>query len=201
MLPLQQCTVCWVRLPPYNSRLRCTRLGGEDRSGHPHTLGFSSLAFKVAADETRGGLFVIGHRNLMPGGPPPHLYPHQEEWFYVMEGTVVFQVGDQRVELRLGESILAPRAMPHTFSAVHDASHLLITFCQAGKMEQYFVDAERHPDQRRRRSSWTATICNGSDLRHSGNRELEPDRGESGSRKHRPAEPRWTQMQSGSCSA
>lgn len=120
---------------------------GQDRFGHPHTLGFSSFAFKVAADETRGGLFIIEHRNLMPGGPALHLHPHQEEWFYVMEGTVVFQVGNQRVQLRPGESILAPRAVPHTFSAVHDASHLLIAFCPAGKMEQYFLDAEKHPDQ------------------------------------------------------
>lgn len=120
---------------------------GEDRFGHAHTLGFSSLAFKVVADETRGGLFIIEHRNLLPGGPPLHLHPHQEEWFCVMEGAVVFQVGEQRVQLRPGESILAPRAVPHTFSAVHDASRLLIAFCPAGKMEQYFLDAEKHPDQ------------------------------------------------------
>lgn len=119
---------------------------GKDRFGRPHTLGFSLLAFKVAGLETRGALFIIEHRNLMPGGPPLHLHPHQEEWFYVMEGSVVFQVGDQRVELHPGESILAPRAVPHTFSAVHDASHLLIAFCPAGKMEQYFLDAEKHPE-------------------------------------------------------
>lgn len=120
---------------------------GEDRFGHPHTLGFSSLAFKVATDETHGGLFIIEHRNLLPGGPPLHVHPHQEEWFCVMEGAVVFQVGDRRVELHPGESILAPRAVPHTFSAVHEASRLLIAFCPAGKMEQYFLDAEKHPGQ------------------------------------------------------
>ena len=120
---------------------------GEDRFGHPHSLGFSSLAFKVVPDETRGGLFMIEHRNLLPGGPPLHMHPNQEEWFYVMDGAVVFQVGDQRVRLRPGESILAPRAVPHTFSAVHDPSHLLIAFCPAGKMQQYFLDAEKHPDQ------------------------------------------------------
>lgn len=120
---------------------------GEDRFGHAHSLGFSSLAFKVGTAETAGGLFVIEHTHLLPGGPPLHMHLHQEEWFYVMEGEVVFQVGDQRVHLKEGESILAPRQVPHTFSSVGEASRLLIGFCPAGKMEQYFRDAEEHKAQ------------------------------------------------------
>ncbi len=117
---------------------------GEDRFGDTRSLGFSSLAFKVGSDESRGGLFVIEHTHLRPGGPPMHMHPHQEEWFYVMEGKVVFQVGEQRVQLAAGESILAPHAVPHTFSSMEPSSRLLIGFCPAGKMEQYFRDAEKH---------------------------------------------------------
>jgi mannose-6-phosphate isomerase-like protein (cupin superfamily) len=116
---------------------------GEDYSGHPHSLGFSSILFKVPASETSGGLFVMEHTHLLPGGPPLHLHLSQEEWFYVMEGEVAFQVGEQRVQLHVGESVLAPRLVPHTFSAVGAApGRLLIAFCPAGKMEQYFRDAE-----------------------------------------------------------
>jgi len=117
---------------------------GEDRFGSARSLGFSSLAFKVGSAETGGGLFVIEHTHLVPGGPPLHLHLNQEEWFYVMEGEVVFQVGEQRVQLKAGESVLAPRRVPHTFSSVGGASHMLIGFCPAGKMEQYFRDAEEH---------------------------------------------------------
>lgn len=119
---------------------------GRDRLGPAHSLGFSSLAFKVITSETRGNLFVIEHTNLTPGtGPALHLHNSQEEWFYVMEGAVVFQVGDQRVEVHSGESILAPRGVPHTFSAIGAPAHMLIAFTPAGKMEQYFIDAEAHP--------------------------------------------------------
>jgi len=117
---------------------------GEDRFGKTHSLGFSTLAFKVGTEETAGGLFMIEHRHLTPGGPPLHMHPHQEEWFYVMEGGVVFQVGEKRVELHPGESVLAPRAVPHTFSSLTESSGMLIAFCPAGKMEQYFRDAEQH---------------------------------------------------------
>jgi mannose-6-phosphate isomerase-like protein (cupin superfamily) len=115
---------------------------GEDRFGHPHSMGFSSLLFKVVGGETAGGLFVLEHRHLLPGGPALHLHTSQEEWFYVMDGKVAFQVGDQRLELGPGESVLAPRRIPHTFSSVAEGpSHMMIAFCPAGKMEQYFRDA------------------------------------------------------------
>ncbi len=115
---------------------------GEDRFGAPHPMQWSSLLFKVSSGETAGGLFVIEHRHLHPGGPPLHLHFSQEEWFYVIEGEVAFQVGEQRLHLRAGESVLAPRRIPHTFSSVSPApSRMLIAFCPAGKMEQYFLDA------------------------------------------------------------
>jgi mannose-6-phosphate isomerase-like protein (cupin superfamily) len=116
---------------------------GEDRSAHPHSLGFSSILFKVPTSETAGGLFVIEHTHLLPGGPPLHLHLSQEEWFYVMEGEAVFQVGEQRVHLHAGDSVLAPRRVPHTFSSVGTTpSRMIIAFCPAVKMEQYFRDAE-----------------------------------------------------------
>lgn len=117
---------------------------GEDLSGHSRSLGFSTLSFKVSTAETAGGLFLIEHTHLAPGGPPLHLHYEQEEWFYVMEGEVAFQVGDKRLALKPGESVLAPRRIPHTFSSVAASSRLLIAFTPAGKMEQYFRDAEGH---------------------------------------------------------
>ena len=119
---------------------------GQDRTGHLHPLGFSSLAFKVLSADTGGNLFIIEHRNLMPNtGPALHLHYSQDEWFYVMGGEAVFQVGGERIHLRSGESVLGPRRIPHTFSAVGSPAHLLIAFTPADKMEQYFIDACAHP--------------------------------------------------------
>jgi mannose-6-phosphate isomerase-like protein (cupin superfamily) len=120
---------------------------GADRTGHLHSLGFSSLAFKVLTSDTAGNLLVIEHSNLMPDtGPALHLHLAQEEWFYVMEGEVRFLVGERRMRLGPGESILAPRRIPHTFSAFGAPAHMLIAFTPADKMEQYFIDATAHPE-------------------------------------------------------
>jgi len=131
--------------PPLTSALHIVA-AGQDRFGPPHTLGFSSLAFKVTTADSGGNLFIIEHTHLMPStGPALHLHFSQDEWFYVMEGEVAFQVGDQRVSLRAGESVLGPRRIPHTFSAVDSPAHMLIAFSPAGRMEQYFLDAAAHP--------------------------------------------------------
>jgi mannose-6-phosphate isomerase-like protein (cupin superfamily) len=112
---------------------------GQDRFGESHSLGFSSILFKVSARESNGGLFVIEHENLRKGGPPLHFHLHQEEWFYVMEGEVLFQVGDQRKLLRSGESVLGPRLIPHAFSGVGEKpGRMIIAFTPAGKMEDFF---------------------------------------------------------------
>jgi mannose-6-phosphate isomerase-like protein (cupin superfamily) len=119
---------------------------GQDRLGSPHPLGFSSLTFKVTTSDTAGNLFIIEHKNLAPDtGPALHLHYSQDEWFYVMESEVAFQVGDRRVHLRAGESVLAPRRIPHTFSAVGAPAHMIIAYTPACKMEQYFTDATAHP--------------------------------------------------------
>lgn len=117
---------------------------GEDRLGTPHSLGFSSIGFKVLPRETGGGLFVIEHSHLVRGGPPLHYHPHQEEWFYVIEGEVLFQVGDTKARLGSGESVLGPRGIPHTFTNVGEKpGRLLIAFTPAGKMEEFFLTATR----------------------------------------------------------
>ena len=113
----------------------------DDRFGEIHGPGYSEILFKTASAETPS-VFAIEHTKLVPGwGPPLHLHTAQDEWFYVLEGQVLVQAGDQRVTLQPGDSILGPRNVPHAFVAVgpHPA-RMLITYTPAGQMEQFFRD-------------------------------------------------------------
>ena len=121
---------------------------GKDRFGESHAPGYGEILFKTSSEET-SSLFAIEHSNLLPGGPPLHLHFEQEEWFYVIDGEVLFQVGAQRVQLKAGESVLGPRRVPHAFTAVGPTpARMLIIFTPAGKMEQFFRDtADIGPQQ------------------------------------------------------
>jgi quercetin dioxygenase-like cupin family protein len=120
----------------------------QDRFGEIHSPRQTEVLFKTSTAETPS-LFAIEHSKLLPGsGPPLHLHLAQEEWFYVLEGEVLIQVGYQRVILKPGDSILGPRNVPHAFVATgpHPA-RMLITFTPAGQMEQFFRDTAAAPPQ------------------------------------------------------
>ena len=61
-------------------------LSHEDRTGDLHRMPYSTLAFKVLTADTAGAMFAMEHNSRRKGGPPRHVHPHQDEWFYVLEG-------------------------------------------------------------------------------------------------------------------
>jgi quercetin dioxygenase-like cupin family protein len=114
---------------------------GADRLGETHTLGFSHIAFKTSGADTAGGLFVMEHSNLQKGGPYRHVHPAQDEWLYAMDGEFRVEIGDQKLTLKAGDSVLMPRNVPHVWAQVSDSpGKLLIAFTPAGRMEDFFRD-------------------------------------------------------------
>ena len=114
-------------------------LAGEDIESQNRPLAFSRISFKISTQETGGNFFLFEHSNLLPGGPPLHLHYDQEEWFYVIEGEVLVQVGEKRFQLEPGDSVLAPRKVPHAFTAVGATpAKMHVGYSPAGKMEQFF---------------------------------------------------------------
>ena len=114
---------------------------GEDRLGESHVIGVSSTAFKVLTDDSATALFVIEHASRKKGGPPRHLHHNENEWFYVIEGEYIAEIGSECFQLKPGDSVLGPREVPHTWAYVGEGSgKLLIAFAPAGKMEAFFRD-------------------------------------------------------------
>jgi mannose-6-phosphate isomerase-like protein (cupin superfamily) len=60
------------------------------------------------------------------GEPPLHLHRNEDEWFYVVDGTVAFFVADDSVEGGSGTFAYAPREVPHTFAVRSGTARVLI---------------------------------------------------------------------------
>lgn len=70
---------------------------------------------KIGAADT-GGRFGLLDITMRPGdGSPWHVHPDEDEWFYVIEGSVTFYVGDKRLDLETGGFAFGPKGVPHTF--------------------------------------------------------------------------------------
>jgi len=101
--------------------------------------GTIPLQIKVSTDDTDGALFVFEHADMGKGGPPRHFHYDQDEWFYAMKGEFAFEVGDERFTLRPGDSLLAPRMVPHVWAYVGDGPGTLLLAVQpAGSLEAFF---------------------------------------------------------------
>jgi len=75
-----------------------------------HTLGAIDDDFVVAEWQDPGG----------PPGPPRliaplHLHHRDDEAWYVLEGSLLVQVGNQVIEARAGSGVLVPKGTPHTY--------------------------------------------------------------------------------------
>ncbi len=117
---------------------------GQDRFGEHKGLGISTIDFKVSAEDGGGGVLVIENTNRVKGGPARHLHAEQDELFYVLEGEYVIEVGQERFNLTPGDSILAPRKVPHVWAYVGNTlGRLLITFTPPGQMEAFFREVSK----------------------------------------------------------
>jgi quercetin dioxygenase-like cupin family protein len=88
---------------------------GADRFDEHRGLGVSTIQFKVAGSESPG-LLVLENTFHAKGGPARHLHVAQDEWFYVVEGEFVLEIGSERRRLAPGDSVLAPRQVPHVWA-------------------------------------------------------------------------------------
>lgn len=102
-------------------------------------FGSRVIDFKVSALDTNGGLCIFEIIDALKGGVARHLHHEQEEWFYVLESEYIIEIGDERYKLGPGDSVLAPRKVPHVWAHVGEGTgKLIIAFQPAGKMEAFF---------------------------------------------------------------
>jgi quercetin dioxygenase-like cupin family protein len=113
--------------------------GGDRIQEQRKVFGSRVIDFKVSSLDTNGDLFIIELTDDRKGGPPRHLHYEQEKRFYVIESEYMIEIGDERYMLGPGDSVLAPRKVPHAWTHVGEGmGKQLIVFQPAGKMEAFF---------------------------------------------------------------
>lgn len=79
---------------------------------------FGSLTWMKAIGEQTGGVLALIEHVVPPGaGSPWHVHHNEDESFYVIEGEILFIVGDEQQRLTAGPGtyVFGPRDIPHGF--------------------------------------------------------------------------------------
>jgi quercetin dioxygenase-like cupin family protein len=105
------------------------------------TIGIVGDVYRfLATGEDTNGKYALWEAILPPGGgPPPHVHSREEEGFFVLEGEITFQVGDQRYVASPGIFANMPVGTAHSFkNESGQPAKMLILIAPAGLEKMFF---------------------------------------------------------------
>jgi quercetin dioxygenase-like cupin family protein len=84
--------------------------------------------------ENTGGAYCLLEVSLAPGmGVPRHTHTREDEVYYVLAGELEVTVGDEVFILRQGDTLIAPRDIPHQLrNSGTTENHYLLMFSPSG---------------------------------------------------------------------
>ncbi|HEY3556279.1 MAG TPA: cupin domain-containing protein [Kribbella sp.] len=107
-------------------------------SGVEYAVPDATVTVKVG-DEHTGGQYELFEIDAPRADPAP---PHTEAWskaFYVLQGRILVQAGDQGYDLGPGAAISIPAGTLNTFSVLTPSAKFLM-ISQTGRMGAFFAD-------------------------------------------------------------
>jgi quercetin dioxygenase-like cupin family protein len=107
-------------------------------TGAEYVAPDATVTVKIGAEHT-GEQYEIFEIDAPRGPASP---PHSESWskaFYVLQGRILVQAGDQGYDLGPGASISIPAGTLNTFSVLTPAAKFL-AISQTGRMGAFFAD-------------------------------------------------------------
>jgi len=98
---------------------------------------------KLAGGDLPGSITVMEDVSPPHHGPPLHAHSF-EEWFYILEGSFLFELGGKPFSVAVGDFVHAPSNQPHVFQNTSDKDARMLVIAKPGGLENYFAElAER----------------------------------------------------------
>ncbi|MBI1225021.1 MAG: cupin domain-containing protein [Bacteroidetes bacterium] len=99
--------------------------------------GGAVLTWLATGKET-GGQFSIFEAKGVPGmEPPPHIHANEDETYYLLEGEMLFKVGDREFVGKPGDYVYLPKNVRHEFKVLSPHFRCIVSIYPAG-LEHYF---------------------------------------------------------------
>jgi uncharacterized cupin superfamily protein len=97
-----------------------------------------SSRITLASEQARGTIGIV-ENVVQPGWPGPPLHHHAfDETFCIVEGELTFQVDDERIIGRAGDTLFVSGGAHHTLANLSRDSARYLLICTPGGFEQRF---------------------------------------------------------------
>jgi len=97
------------------------------------------VAILLEGKDTKGQYTVMESTLPPNAGPPPHVHTREDETFTVLAGEVTVHLGDKTILLKSGESLFAPRNIPHYFKNTGNREAVLLETAIPAGLEVFFA--------------------------------------------------------------
>lgn len=115
----------------------------QSSAGQVHQLGAVGVRV-MHADAAGTGVTILEHP-LAPRGlaAPIHTHTREDEYSFIFEGTVGFDIGGDVFEAGPGDFVIKPRDIPHAFWNAADTPARICEIISPAGFEQYFIEMAR----------------------------------------------------------
>jgi quercetin dioxygenase-like cupin family protein len=106
---------------------------------HPEDLWFLNTRVIVRLRHTEGadGISVLEHHAPHGDSPPLHVHRSEDEVFHILDGELLFRIGDRDVRGGAGDILLAPKGVPHTYRVQSSQGARWLTIVSGGDFETF----------------------------------------------------------------
>ncbi|MDI3318338.1 quercetin 2,3-dioxygenase [Pinibacter soli] len=110
----------------------------EEHLERSYWYGPNLATILVSSEETNGSFSLLKMSMRKGFGPPLHVHEREDESNYILEGEIMYQIGEQTIIARAGDYVLLPKKIPHTFQLISETASTLLLITPGG-FEEMFI--------------------------------------------------------------
>ena len=107
--------------------------------GKGEGLDFFPGKWKITRGQTGSEFALVEVNDTVTRETKPHKHTREDEAWYVIDGELSFEVGEQKATAGPGTFVYAPRNIPHSFNVTKVPARYLIFLSPAG-LESFFAE-------------------------------------------------------------
>jgi hypothetical protein len=97
------------------------------------------MIFKATSAQTGNSFWLAEQTSRRGYASPLHLHGREDESFYVLDGELSIEVGDEMHRPGPGASVFAPRNVPHSYKVESEQARWLVLGTPGGFDEWFFA--------------------------------------------------------------
>lgn len=109
-----------------------------DNGGKQVNILGTAMLIRLHGRDTNGGVSAVETHDAPGGGPPPHIHHREDETFQILDGEYEFTVAGKTILAKQGDTLFAPRGIPHTYRYVGKTPGRLLTVITPAGFEGFF---------------------------------------------------------------